>query len=161
MKRFYIIIICICIILTRLNISIATKPSNCNDNEEITIVNKSYTYNDKYDEKERYYNKTNYKTFDKIFNEKKVYTIAITNNKSNTKDSFIKLVNKVSYFNNENIYLLNINDLSKKDKAKYYNLNNELKDLKEDCIIKTYNKKIIAKTIYNKNNISKIINSYE
>ena len=161
MKKFYIIIICICIILTILNISISTKPTNCNDNEEIVIVNKTNTYNEKYDEKKIYYNKTNYKTFNKIFQEKKVYTIAITNNKSNTKDAFIKLVNKTSYYNNENIYLLNISDLSKKNKAKYYNLNSELKSLKEDCIIKVYNKKIIAKTIYTKNYINKIINSYE
>ena len=132
-----------------------------NDKEKINIVNKNYSYKEKFNEKKVYYNKTNYKTINKIFNEKKVYTIAITNNKSNTRDIFIKLINKISFYNNENIYLINISDLSKKNKAKYYNLNKELKNLKEDCIIKIYNKKIIAKTTFTKNNINKIIDSYK
>ena len=95
------------------------------------------------------------------YKEKKVYTIAITSNKSNTKDTFIKLVNRISFYNNENIYLVNPSNFSKKNKAKYYNLNKELKNLKEDCILKIYNKKIIAKTTFTKNNLNKIIDSYK
>lgn len=161
MKKLYITITCILIVLTLINIYISTKPQTYNDKEEINIVNKNYSYKEKFNEKKVYYNKTNYKTINKIFNEKKVYTIAITNNKSNTRDIFIKLINKISFYNNENIYLINISDLSKKNKAKYYNLNKELKNLKEDCIIKIYNKKIIAKTTFTKNNINKIIDSYK
>ena len=161
MKKLYITITCILIILTLINVYISTKPQTYNDKEEINIVNKNYSYKEKFNEKKVYYNKTNYKTINKIFNEKKVYTIAITNNKSNTRDIFIKLINKISFYNNENIYLINISDLSKKNKAKYYNLNKELKNLKEDCIIKIYNKKIIAKTTFTKNNINKIIDSYK
>ena len=161
MKKLYITITCILIILTLINVYISTKPQTYNDKEEINIINKNYSYKEKFNEKKVYYNKTNYKTINKIFNEKKVYTIAITNNKSNTRDIFIKLINKISFYNNENIYLINISDLSKKNKAKYYNLNKELKNLKEDCIIKIYNKKIIAKTTFTKNNINKIIDSYK
>ena len=161
MKKLYITITCILIILTLINVYISTKPQTYNDKEEINIINKNYSYKEKFNEKKVYYNKTNYKTINKIFNEKKVYTIAITNNKSNTRDIFIKLINKISFYNNENIYLINISDLSKKNKAKYYNLNKELKNLKEDCIIKIYNKKIIAKTIFTKNSINKIIDSYK
>ena len=142
MKKLYITITCILIILTLINVYISTKPQTYNDKEEINIINKNYSYKEKFNEKKVYYNKTNYKTINKIFNEKKVYTIAITNNKSNTRDIFIKLINKISFYNNENIYLINISDLSKKNKAKYYNLNKELKNLKDDCIIKIYNKKI-------------------
>ena len=161
MKKLYITITCILIVLTLINVYISTKPQKDNDKEKINIVNKNYSYKEKFNEKKVYYNKTNYKTINKIFNEKKVYTIAITNNKSNTRDIFIKLINKISFYNNENIYLINISDLSKKNKAKYYNLNKELKNLKEDCIIKIYNKKIIAKTIFTKNSINKIIDSYK
>ena len=161
MKKLYITITCILIVLTLINVYISTKPQIDNDKEKINIVNKNYSYKEKFNEKKVYYNKTNYKTINKIFNEKKVYTIAITNNKSNTRDIFIKLINKISFYNNENIYLINISDLSKKNKAKYYNLNKELKNLKEDCIIKIYNKKIIAKTTFTKNNINKIIDSYK
>ena len=161
MKKLYITITCILIVLTLINVYISTKPQTYNDKEEINIINKNYSYKEKFNEKKVYYNKTNYKTINKIFNEKKVYTIAITNNKSNTRDIFIKLINKISFYNNENIYLINISDLSKKNKAKYYNLNKELKNLKEDCIIKIYNKKIIAKTIFTKNSINKIIDSYK
>lgn len=161
MKKLYITITCILIVLTLINVYISTKPQTDNDKEEINIVNKNYSYKERFNEKKVYYNKTNYKTINKIFNEKKVYTIAITNNKSNTRDIFIKLINKISFYNNENIYLINISDLSKKNKAKYYNLNKELKNLKEDCIIKIYNKKIIAKTTFTKNNINKIIDSYK
>lgn len=161
MKKLYITITCILIVLTLINVYISTKPQIDNDKEKINIVNKNYSYKEKFNEKKVYYNKANYKTINKIFNEKKVYTIAITNNKSNTRDIFIKLINKISFYNNENIYLINISDLSKKNKAKYYNLNKELKNLKEDCIIKIYNKKIIAKTTFTKNNINKIIDSYK
>ncbi len=161
MKKFYIIIICICIILTIINVCSVNNQKNSVDKEEIVIVNKNVSYGEKYNEKKKYYNKTNYKTFNKIFKEKKVYTIAITNDKSNTKDAFVKLINKISFYNNENIYLLNTSDLSKKNKAKYYNLNSELKGLESDCIIKVYNKKIISKTTFTKNSINKIIESYE
>lgn len=161
MKKFYIIIICICIILTIINVSSVNNQKNSVDKEEIVIVNKNVSYEEKYNEKKKYYNNTNYKTFNKIFKEKKVYTIAITNDKSNTKDAFVKLINKISFYNNENIYLLNTSDLSKKNKAKYYNLNSELKGLESDCIIKVYNKKIISKTTFTKNSINKIIESYE
>ena len=161
MKKSYIIIICICIIIFISTFFINNKRSECSDNEQTIIVNKNFTYKDTFNKNKEYYNKTNYKTFKEIFTSKKVETIAITNNKSNTKDSFTTLVNKMSFYNNENIYLLNISNLSKKDKAKYYNLNSELKNIKEDCIIKTYNKKIIAKTTFNKDSIIKIINSYE
>ena len=116
MKKFYIIIICICIILTIINVCSVNNQKNSEDKEEIVIVNKNVSYGEKYNEKKKYYNKTNYKTFNKIFKEKKVYTIAITNDKSNTKDSFVKLINKISFYNNENIYLLNTSDLSKKIK---------------------------------------------
>ena len=162
MKKSYILIIGIFTLLTIINISISFKQTNPNKKDEtITIINKTFTHKDKFDEKKIYYNKTNYETFNKIFKEKKVYTIAITSNKSNTKDTFIKLVNRISFYNNENIYLVNPSNFSKKNKAKYYNLNKELKNLKEDCILKIYNKKIIAKTTFTKNNLNKIIDSYK
>ena len=161
MKKFYLSVICILTILTIVNVSVALKPQKNNDSEKITIINKTYSYNEVFKENKKYYNKTNFKTINKIFSEKKIYTIAITNDKSNTKEAFINLVNRIAFYNNENIYLLNISDLSKKEKAKYYNLNKELKGIKENCIIKTYNKKIIAKTTFTKNNINKLINSYK
>ena len=65
------------------------------------------------------------------------------------------------FYNNENIYLINISEYTKKEKAKYYNLNTDLKDIKENTIIKIYNKKIISKTTLDKDYINKLIKSYE
>lgn len=159
--KHYIIIICICIILTIFNLFLIKNQSDCQKREEIVIVNKNVTYKDKYNKKTTYYNKAKFNTINKIFKEKKVYTIAITNNKSNTQESFKEYINKLCFYNNENIYLINISEYTKKEKAKYYNLNPELKNIKENTIIKIYNKKIISKTTLDKDNINKLIKSYE
>lgn len=161
MKKIHILMLILVLLFSIINISILNiSPKDINA-ESINIVEKKVTYKDKFNKEEKYFNKLNYKTFAKLFKEKEVYTIAITNNNSKTKDSFIKLINTLSFYNNENIYLINISNLSKKNKAKYYNLNSELKELKENYIIKTYNKKIISKTIIDDKYINIIINSYE
>jgi len=103
----------------------------------------------------------NYKKFIKFFNSKKVYTIAITSDYSNTSIAFRKLINTMSINNNKKIYILNISKLSKKDKAKYYNLNKKFKELDTDYIIKSYNKKIIQETTFDKEHIIDLINSYK
>lgn len=103
----------------------------------------------------------NYKKFTKLYNSKQVYTIAITSNYSNISQSFNKLINIMSISDNKKIYILNISKLSKKDKAKYYNLNKRFKELDTDYIIKTYNKKIIQETTFDKEHIIDLINSYK
>ena len=71
MKKSYILIIGIFTLLTIINISISFKQTNPNKKDEtITIINKTFTHKDKFDEKKIYYNKTNYETFNKIFKEK-------------------------------------------------------------------------------------------
>ena len=53
MKKFYLSVICILTILTIVNVSVALKPQKNNDSEKITIINKTYSYNEVFKENKK------------------------------------------------------------------------------------------------------------
>ncbi len=154
------IIIIIILLLTISNIYFINKNNNkteCN----ITIQEIKKDYDKKqYIKENKYYKKLKYKEFKKIYSDNKVHIIAITNSMNNSKDRFIEYVNRRSFFENKSIFLIIPNNFSKKNQAKFYNLNSEFKNNKGNYILIVKNNKILSKTTINDNSINELINSY-
>jgi len=124
--------------------------------ETITIKEKA-----KKNKEQKKDNTIDFKQFNKYLEKEKVYTFAITTQNSNISKKFSELINTMSIIYQDNIYILKIDSLTKKEKAKYYNIDNRLSTLESDFIIKTYNNKIIMITTIDKDNIDTLIKSYK
>ena len=96
--------------------NINTKKENIQTNEIKETKNKKKKIN----------NEIDFKQFQNYLKKEKVYTFAITDSNSNISLKFTELINTMSTNNNEKIYILKIDKLSKKEKAKYYNIAKEL-----------------------------------
>ena len=145
------IILLLILLLTGILIILNTKKENIQTNEIKETKNKKKKIN----------NEIDFKQFQNYLKKEKVYTFAITDSNSNISLKFTELINTMSTNNNEKIYILKIDKLSKKEKAKYYNIAKELSSLESNFIIKTYDNKIIQITTFDKDNIDKLIESYK
>jgi len=113
--------------------------------------------NDEYNATKKYYATLNYTKFKKKYKSKDITTIAVVDNSTNTYNKFIELVNKMSYYKNTKMYLLEINKLSRKNEIAFYNLDDRLRDLETNYIITVSNNKIISITTFENTELNKII----
>ena len=105
----------------------------------------------------KYYANIKYKKFSELWKSEDISTIAIIDNSSNTYNKFIKMINKIAYYKNTKIYLLEISKLSKKDEVKFYEKDNRLSELNSNYIITISNKKILTITTFETEELNKII----
>ena len=129
-----------------INLSTPTK-ENIIIEEQVTSVSKKTN------------KKITFKDFKKMFKEEKLYTIAITDKNSNTHDIFIKLINTMSTKNHTNIYILDIGKMSKKELAKFYNLNSRFKELDSNYVIKTYKSIILEESTFDLNHLNILVDN--
>ena len=155
MKKKILILLSILIAFT----IIISLNNNSNKKENIEIINIKEAKNKK--KKKQKNNELDFNAFSYYIKQKEVYTFAITSNNSNISTKFKELINTLSINKNEKIYILKLDTLSKKDKAKYYNINKELAKLEQDFLIKTYDNQIIEITTFDKDNIDILINNYK
>lgn len=157
-KKLPIIILSVLLIISIVtNIIIYIMYENNKDDE---LIIKCVSRDDNnYNEKEEYYNKIASKNFKKILSTKETLTIAVVDNSSPTSQKFVELVNKIAFYNNSNIYLLEISKLSKKNEVYFYELDNRLKTLNSDYIIVLNDEKVISVTEFSKENINSLIES--
>lgn len=121
--------------------------------EEIIYKETSKDYN----EEEKYYANIKYKKFSDLWKSNELSTIAIVDNSSPTYNKFIKMINKIAYYKNTKIYLLETSKLSKKDEIKFYDLNENFSKLETNYLLTISNKKIISITEFNNDELNKII----
>ena len=97
---FVIILLIIC------NITLWMKYKNKHVEEEI----RNYTVNkngEQYSKETKYYNAINYNNLKTMLKKDEVITLAVIDNSSNTYDKFLEMINKIAFYKNTNIYLLN------------------------------------------------------
>ena len=134
----------------------------CSETKEELVINKIIFDKSKdYDASTIYYTKINYKQYKKIISQKKISTIAIIDNSSKTYNKFLEMINKISYYNNSNIYLFDTSKLSKKEQIEFFELDERLKDLNSDYIIQIKNNKIISVISYDTEELNNIVNYIE
>ena len=112
---------------------------------------------DKFNSKKKYYATIKYKKFKALYKSDKISTIAIVDNSSNTKNKFIEMINKISFYNNAKIYLLEKSKLSKENEVSFYELDERLKKIENNYLITISNGKIISITTFDNSQTNKII----
>lgn len=112
--------------------------------EEIVFYQKETKEN--YNEKKKYYQTINYSKFNTMYKKNEVYTFAIVDSTSNTYNSFMTLINQVTYYKGMKIFVLDISELSKKNNVAFLDIDERLSDLESNYLITTKKKKIISLT---------------
>ena len=113
--------------------------------------------NKNFDEKDKYYVSLKYKKFKSLWKSKDLSTIAVVDKSSPTYNEFKKMINKIAYYHNIKIYLLETNSLNKKDEVDFYKKDERFHKLKTNYIINISNKEIKSITIFDDKNIEEII----
>lgn len=145
-KHFSIYLILIPLLIA--NIFLIVKVVNTNHSEqykEVVINRCEDTYNDN----QKYYTEINFKKLESFLKDDKVYTIAVVDNSSKTYNMFIETINKIAYYNNSNIYLLELSKLTKKNEIAFYDLDDRLKKLESGYLMTINKEKIISITSFN------------
>ena len=115
----------------------------------------------KYNSAKKYYMPISFGEYNKLLKKKELFTLAVIDNSSNTYNKFLELVNKIAFYKNTKIYLLDTSKLSKKNTVLFYNLDDRLSSLESNFIINVYNKKIISITEFNNEDLINLIKGME
>lgn len=150
-----LIIIIIILVLSNIYLIVSYKNLNKEDYiiEEVLFTETSKDFN----ATTKYYANIKYKKFDSLWKSNEISTIAIVDNSSTTYNKFIQMINKMAYYKNTKIYLLETSKLSKKDELKFYEKDKRLSELESNYIITISNKKIISITTFDNNELNKVI----
>ena len=151
-----IILFIIVILLTISNIIFVNKYFEISKEEVKEVIEFVPTEGD-YSNDKKYYATINYKTFKKIIKTNEVITIAVIDKKSNTSQMFTEMINKMAYYHNSKIYVLEINKLKRKDEIAFYDLDERLPKLESNYIISVSNRKIISITTFDQEKINLIV----
>jgi hypothetical protein len=150
------ILFIIIILLTIINIIFVNKYFELSK-EEVKEVIEFVPTNENYAKEKKYYAKINYKTFKKTIKTNEVKTIAIVDNKSNTSVMFMEMINRMAYYHNTKIYVLELNKLKRKDEIAFYDLDERLSKLDSNYLITVSSGKIISITTFDQEKINLIV----
>lgn len=153
-KTIFLIII---IFLLALNFTNYKKYKAEKENKEIDQVYIKESIETEYSKDKKYYKTINYNNYKSLLSKKDLFVLAVEDNKSNTHDKFLELINKLSFYKNMKINLLEVSKLSKKNLISFYDLDERLRKLESDYIIVIKDKKIVSIIEFDKENINKII----
>lgn len=67
------------------------------------------------------------------------------------------MINKIAYYKNTKIYLLEINKLSKKNTIAFYELDERLSSLETNYILSVSNNQILSITTFTNDKLNKIV----
>lgn len=112
--------------------------------EEIIFYQKETKEN--YNEKKKYYQTISYSKFDTMYQKNEIYNFAIVDSTSNTYNSFMTLINQITYYKGMKLFVLDISELSKKNNVSFLNIDDRLANLESNYLITTKKKKIISIT---------------
>ena len=159
----FLIFIITIILLVIYNIHLSNELKAIDDDtteETIEVIKYCPKEDSKYNEKKTYYNKLNYKTFQKLNKKNVLITVGVVDKTSSTSDKFIELINRQSYHTNQSMYLLDISKLSKKNLVAFYELDDRLKELDYNYILTLKKGKIISITIIDNEELNSLLESY-
>lgn len=152
-----LIFLCTILILSTTNVLLLYKYLNVDKEIKVTQEVFFKETNKEFNNENKYYASIKYKKFNELLKDDKVSTIAIVDNSSKTYNKFIEMINKLSYYKNTKIYLLEISSLSKKNEIKFYETDERLNELESNYIITVSNNHIISITTFENSDINLII----
>ena len=152
-----LIFLCTILILSTTNVLLLYKYLNVDKEIKVTQEVLFKETNKDFNNDNKYYASIKYKKFNELLKDDKLSTIAIVDNSSKTYNKFIEMINKLSYYKNTKIYLLEISSLSKKNEIKFYETDERLNELESNYIITVSNNHIISITTFENSDINLII----
>ena len=152
-----LIFLCTILILSTTNVLLLYKYLNVDKEIKVTQEVLFKETNKDFNNDNKYYASIKYKKFNELLKDDKVSTIAIVDNSSKTYNKFIEMINKLSYYKNTKIYLLEVSSLSKKNEIKFYETDERLNELESNYIITVSNNHIISITTFENSDINLII----
>ena len=152
-----LIFLCTILILSTTNVLLLYKYLNVDKEIKVTQEVLFKETNKDFNNDNKYYASIKYKKFNELLKDDKVSTIAIVDNSSKTYNKFIEMINKLSYYKNTKLYLLEISSLSKKNEIKFYETDERLNELESNYIITVSNNHIISITTFENSDINLII----
>lgn len=152
-----LIFLCTILILSTTNVLLLYKYLNVDKEIKVTQEVLFKETNKDFNNENKYYASIKYKKFNELLKDDKLSTIAIVDNSSKTYNKFIEMINKLSYYKNTKIYLLEISSLSKKNEIKFYETDERLNELESNYIITVSNNHIISITTFENSDINLII----
>lgn len=158
-----IAIICLIVILLTANIYLVIKQMSPVEQKDCHLCINEIKKDPKikYQNNKKYYEIINYKKFLKLYKKDAISMIAIIDNSSSTYDKFKEYINKLSFYEEKNIYVLEKSKLSKKNQISFYGLNNEFSKLDYEYIITVKNQKILSTLKYNSEELNSLIELYK
>ena len=156
-NKVIILFICIIIVLIISNIYFISIYNKANKEDKITQEILFREKDEDYQDNKKYYATISYKKFKKLYKDENITTIAILDNTTNTHDKFIEMINKIAYYKNTRIYLLEINKLSKKNTIAFYELDERLSSLETNYILSVSNNQILSITTFTNDKLNKIV----
>ena len=138
------ILIIVLLIISNIYFINKSNQKETNNVEEIVFYQKETKEN--YNEKKKYYQKISYSKFNTMYKKNEVYNFAIVDSTSNTYNSFMTLINQVTYYKGIKLFVLDISELSKKNNVAFLDIDERLANLESNYIMTTKKKKIIALT---------------
>ena len=138
------ILIILLLIISNIYFINKSNQKETNTVEEIVFYHKETKEN--YNEKKKYYQKISYSKFNTMFKKNEVYNFAIVDSTSNTYNSFITLINQITYHKGLKLFVLDISELSKKNNVAFLDIDERLANLESNYIMTTKKKKIISLT---------------
>ena len=156
-NKVIILFICIIIVLIISNIYFISIYNKANKEDKITQEILFRETDEDYQDNKKYYATISYKKFKKLYKDEDITTIAILDNTTNTHDKFIEMINKIAYYKNTKIYLLEINKLSKKNTIAFYELDERLSSLETNYILSVSNNQILSITTFTNDKLNKIV----
>lgn len=156
-NKVIILFICIIIVLIISNIYFISIYNKTNKEDKITQEILFRETDEDYQDNKKYYATISYKKFKKLYKDEDITTIAILDNTTNTHDKFIEMINKIAYYKNTKIYLLEINKLSKKNTIAFYELDERLSSLETNYILSVSNNQILSITTFTNDKLNKIV----
>ena len=109
-----LIFLCTILILSTTNVLLLYKYLNVDKEIKVTQEVLFKETNKDFNNDNKYYASIKYKKFNELLKDDKVSTIAIVDNSSKTYNKFIEMINKLSYYKNTKIYLLEIEKTGEK-----------------------------------------------
>ena len=156
-KKFSVALMFLLFVLAVSNICLAINYSKASKEDKIIEEIEFVPTKEGYNEDTKYYATLNYKNFKKLYKKDELITVAVLDNSTNTSVMFKKMINKIAYYNNTKIYLLELNKLTRKDEIAFLDIDERFSKLESNYFVTFQSGKILSITEFDRDQLIKIV----
>lgn len=158
-RRYLIFTIILMLIIAFLAVSNYRNKNKYEEENSEVLITEEFVFEPigkEYDSNKKYYKAIDYTKFKQYFKGDKLRTIAVIDNSSTTYNKFLETINKIVFYKNTNIYLLETSKLSRMNLIDFYEIDDRFGDLSSNYIITVQDNKILSLTIFQNEDLNLI-----